>query len=78
MNASDARRVLGVDTNADAKAVRHAFLKAAMRTHPDKQSNADSDPAAFRAVHQAYEVLASTERLESKPFEFYAAQNEQL
>jgi curved DNA-binding protein CbpA len=51
--------VLGVDVDADAKAIRAAYLKKAKEHHPDK---AGGDTEAFQAVNHANEVLSDPER----------------
>ncbi|MEX3566670.1 DnaJ domain-containing protein, partial [Micrococcus endophyticus] len=61
MSAADEHRtayeVLGVDRDADDAAVRRAYRAAARRTHPD----AGGDPAAFRAVSRAWQVLGDAD-----------------
>lgn len=48
-----AREVLGVGPDDDARALRSAFRKRSMETHPDKQGSAD----AFEEVRVSYELL---------------------
>lgn len=43
--------VLGVDPKASVLDIKRAFRRRALETHPDH----GGDPAAFRALHQAYE-----------------------
>ncbi len=43
--------ILGVEPGADEQALRRAFRKRALETHPDR----GGDPAVFRAVQRAYE-----------------------
>lgn len=53
---------LGVDPDADANEIRHAYRTAARKHHPDAATG-DSD--AFRRVQEAYEVLSDKkQRLE--------------
>jgi len=48
---------LGLPTNASAKQIKAAYRRAARATHPDH----GGDPAAFRLVTLAYEVLGNPE-----------------
>jgi len=50
--------VLGVRPTSDRESVRHAYVVAARRHHPD----AGGDPAAMRAVNEAWTVLADPDR----------------
>lgn len=50
-------QLLGVPRDADAKEIRRAYRKIALRLHPDK--NPDADPAEFVEVARAYEVLSN-------------------
>ena len=54
-SAAEARRVLGVDADADEAAVRRAYRERAKETHPDTE---DGDEAAFKRVNAAYERLS--------------------
>ncbi|MGH3731909.1 MAG: J domain-containing protein [Acidimicrobiales bacterium] len=47
-------RLLGVEPDATVTAVKKAWHKAVLREHPDR----GGDPATFRAIHEAYEVLS--------------------
>ena len=49
---------LGVSLGATTEQLRHAFVAAARRHHPD----AGGDPAAMRAVNDAWEVLGDPAR----------------
>lgn len=48
-----ARSVLGVGPTDDAQALRAAFRRRSMDTHPDRDGTAD----AFEEVRRAYELL---------------------
>jgi curved DNA-binding protein CbpA len=52
---AEARRVLGVDPEADASTIRRAYRERAKETHPDTE---DGDEAAFKRVNAAYERLS--------------------
>jgi curved DNA-binding protein CbpA len=52
--------VLGVPSNADAEAIRHAFRNLARQYHPDAGSG--SSPEKFRQVVEAYETLSDPVR----------------
>ena len=49
---------LGVAEDADEADVKRAYRRRAVETHPD----AGGDPAEFRRVQEAYEVLSDPER----------------
>lgn len=49
-----ARRVLGVDENADAETVRQAYRDRVKEVHPDAESGTEE---AFRRVQEAYDRL---------------------
>lgn len=51
---SEARRILGVDAQADREAVRRAYRARVKETHPDAQSGSE---AAFKRVQAAYDRL---------------------
>src|ERR1700687_2948446 len=58
----DLYQLLGVRRNASVAEVRRAYQKAARQLHPDLNPG---DPVAsqrFRAVSEAFEVLADTQR----------------
>lgn len=52
--------LLGLQKNADAKAVKKAFRKAAQKHHPDR----GGDPEKFKEINKAYEILSSKEKRE--------------
>ncbi|KAI0786545.1 hypothetical protein C8Q75DRAFT_799705 [Abortiporus biennis] len=53
----DYYKVLDVSRDADAKTIKKAFRKAAMKAHPDKGGS----EAKMAAVNEAYEVLSKPE-----------------
>jgi curved DNA-binding protein CbpA len=51
--------ILGVDQNADSKAIRQAYLRASLKHHPDKNlDRVDEAKAMFIEIGQAYETLS--------------------
>ncbi|HET7137493.1 MAG TPA: molecular chaperone DnaJ [Gaiellaceae bacterium] len=56
----DYYEVLGVDRDADDRAIKKAFRGLARSLHPDVSSEPDAE-ARFREVTEAYEVLSSSE-----------------
>ncbi|HEX6212188.1 MAG TPA: J domain-containing protein [Methylomirabilota bacterium] len=57
----DYYRILGVDRNADDKAIKSAYRKLARKYHPDVAKGKDSGER-FREVTEAYEVLSDPEK----------------
>lgn len=57
----DYYRILGVDRNADAKAIKSAYRKLARKYHPDVAKGKDSGER-FRELTEAYEVLSDPEK----------------
>src|SRR5215472_1946751 len=53
--------VLGVPSDADAKALKSAFRKLALRCHPDR-NKATGAQERFREIVEAYAVLSNHER----------------
>ena len=54
--------VLGVQKNADEKAIKSAFRKLAMKYHPDQNPDDKSAQAKFAEVNQAYEIIGDKEK----------------
>jgi DnaJ-class molecular chaperone len=52
---------LGLDSAATLADIKKAFRQKASLYHPDKNT-ADDAPARFRAVQEAYDVLADTDQ----------------
>jgi curved DNA-binding protein len=52
----DHYHVLGVEPGADSETIQKAYSKLAARFHPNNKDT--GDPEKFKAVNQAYEVLA--------------------
>ena len=55
-------KVLGVERNADADAVKRAFRKLARQYHPDVNPGDASAEAKFKEVSEAYEVLSDPDK----------------
>lgn len=51
--------VLGAKRDATPNALRKAYKKAMLRTHPDKARATGGSPSAFIAVQKAYKVLSN-------------------
>ncbi|MEY3370043.1 MAG: hypothetical protein RLZZ361_713 [Cyanobacteriota bacterium] len=54
MDFKDYYKTLGVDRDADEKAVKSAFKKLAKQYHPDSETGSEEK---FKELHEAYEVL---------------------
>ncbi len=54
--------VLGVLKDADDRAIKSAWRKAVMETHPDRHPNDPEAEARFRAFADAYEVLGDEKK----------------
>ncbi|EAT12703.1 molecular chaperone DnaJ [Bermanella marisrubri] len=62
MSKRDYYEVLGVDRQADAKEIKRAYRKLAMKYHPDRNpDDADAD-AKFKEASEAYEILGDQEK----------------
>jgi len=57
----DYYRILGVDRNADEKAIKSAYRKLARRHHPDVSKGAGA-AEKFKEINEAYEVLSDPEK----------------
>ncbi len=49
--------ILGTKPNATPVAIRKAYKKAMLKTHPDKNRHRGGSPSAFIAVQKAYKIL---------------------
>jgi len=61
MEFKDYYKILGVDADADDKAIKAAYRKLARKYHPDVSSEGDAEER-FKEVSEAYEVLRDKEK----------------
>ena len=54
--------ILGVDFEASEGEIRRAYLKLALRSHPDKHGDTAEAKAKFQEIGEAYHVLSDAER----------------
>ena len=64
MAKRDYYEVLGVDRNADAKAVKKAYRNLAMKYHPDRNPGDASAAETMKDVNEAYAVLNDPKKRE--------------
>jgi curved DNA-binding protein len=62
MEYKDYYRILGVDRNADAKAVKQAYRRLARQYHPDINPGDKAAEERFKEINEAYEVLSDAEK----------------
>ncbi len=64
MGVKDFYRVLGVETDANAEAIKRAYRRLAKSCHPDAYRGSDETAAQerFNEITEAYEVLIDSER----------------
>ena len=55
-------KVLGVERNADADAIKRAFRKLARQYHPDVNPNDAGAEGKFKEVSEGYEVLSDPDK----------------
>eukprot|EP01043_Picozoa_sp_COSAG02_P040155 COSAG02_NODE_3227_length_7144_cov_17.684247_4_plen_845_part_00 len=58
LTETDLYRLLGVERDADDRAIKKAYYRMALRFHPDKCGNAED----FKKLQRAYEVLSDSEQ----------------
>jgi molecular chaperone DnaJ len=54
--------VLGVEKNADDKAIKAAFRKLAMTNHPDRNQGDNAAEDRFREANEAYDILKDPQK----------------
>lgn len=59
---TDYYHLLGVDRSADAKELKKAYRKLAMKYHPDKNKGEASASDKFKEISQAYATLSDPEK----------------
>ncbi|WP_032092917.1 MULTISPECIES: molecular chaperone DnaJ [Pasteurellaceae] len=62
MAKKDYYEVLGVERNADEKAIKKAYKRLAMKYHPDRTKGDKASEEKFKEVNEAYEILADKEK----------------
>ena len=63
MAKRDYYEVLGVAKGADAKEIKKAYRKVAMKYHPDKNPGDKAAEDKFKEAAEAYEVLSDDQKL---------------
>ena len=53
---------LGISKNADAKAIKSAYRKVAMKYHPDKNPGDSSAEEKFKEAAEAYSILSDNQK----------------
>ena len=56
--ADDYYKVLGIEKNADAEAIKKAYRKLALKYHPDRNPNNPAAEEKFKNISEAYAVLS--------------------
>ena len=62
MSKRDYYETLGVSKSADAKEIKKAYRKLAIKYHPDKNPDNKAAEEKFKAAAEAYDVLSSAEK----------------
>ncbi|MEQ8558578.1 MAG: molecular chaperone DnaJ [Henriciella sp.] len=62
MSKRDYYEILGVAQDADAKALKSAYRKLALKYHPDQNPGDEEAEAKFKEVGEAYAVLSDPEK----------------
>jgi len=62
MAKRDYYEILGVERDADEKAIKKAYRRLAMKYHPDRNSDDPEAVDKFKEATEAYEVLADEEK----------------
>ena len=59
---SDLYELLGIDEDADAKAIKRAYRKMSLKYHPDRNPGDEEAAKKFRELTAAYEILGDDEK----------------
>ena len=62
MEYKDYYKILGVERNADAEAIKKAYRKLARQYHPDTNKNDKKSEEKFKELNEANEVLSDPEK----------------
>ena len=62
MAKRDYYEILGVSKNSDAKEIKKAYRKLALKYHPDKNPNDKAAEEKFKEAAEAYDVLSNPDR----------------
>ena len=62
MKYQDYYKILGVERNADEKAIKKAYRDLARRYHPDLNPGDEKASNHFKEINEAYEVLSDPEK----------------
>src|SRR5437763_1026555 len=62
MDYKDYYKILGVDRNADADAIKKAFRKLARQYHPDVNKGDKKAEERFKEINEANDVLSDPEK----------------
>ncbi len=62
MSKRDYYEILGVSKGADAKEIKKAYRRVAMKYHPDRNPDASDAENKFKEASEAYEILSDSEK----------------
>ncbi|RLA40418.1 MAG: molecular chaperone DnaJ, partial [Gammaproteobacteria bacterium] len=62
MAKRDYYEILGVSKDEDAKAIKKAYRRVAMKHHPDRNPDDESAEEKFKEASEAYEVLSDEDK----------------